>query len=402
MIDSVTIKIIDEQFVLFEPDEHFGKMKCQVFRGQYGVFGRYWVRHTDFARKEKKRGHYFPLVSVVYDERRKRRIGAKSNVRRWLLVQVSIPKLLYGTSLFDADERMLDLFAVKLQEQLRRVNLVVEPSAIKEAIIQRVDYSKILKISPTYGEPRKIIRELASFDYKPSSDFNLNTHHNGKDDEKGHYVKFYNSSQGLVIYDKLDEIDIKGTTKMEEEIRGQYRHGKFTKGALRIELSLQKKQTADSVLSRFIKGKKKDFTLREAFSSSISKALLKETFRKVYVEGFGGLMRLSRLKDAELYRHVKANVPNLKQRGIVYMLAHRVRDVGLKETIEELRSEVSSATLARYRSQVERLLGESSSAWDSANVIGYLRSKLDRFTPVLPENLKHMLPRAALVDSSQC
>jgi len=211
----------------------------------------------------------------------------------------------------------------------------------------------------------------------------------------GHYVKFYNSSQSLVIYDKLDEISCNGTTNLEASISEQYKKGKFKKGALRIELSIQKKQTVDSVLSRFIEGKKKDFTLREAYSTSISKTLIREAFEKVYVGGFGGLMRLSRLKDEELYRRVKNEIKNVRQRGVVYMLAHRVRAVGLKESIEELRSDVSEATLNRYKKQVDSLLKDSTLKWDSANPISYLSNKLKRYTPVLPKRFELVLDCAA-------
>ena len=388
MIDSVTIKIPDKQFLLFEPDEHFSKTKYQELRGKFGVFGRYWARFTDHAKKLKKDGFYFPIVSVIYDERRRQ---GSLGTKRWLAIQVSVPKLLYGTNLFDVDERMLDLFAVRLTEQLRQINIVTEPKAVRQAAVQRIDFSKVLRIAQSFGEPSRIIKTLAGHDYKTSSDFNLNTHHNGRDDEKGHYVKFYNASQGFVIYDKFDEINVNGTTRLEQEIRKHYQSGKFTNGALRIELSLQRKQTVDSVLSRFISGQKKDFTLEQAFSGRISKALLVETFKAVYVDGFNGLLYLSSLKDDDLYRCVKEAVPNLKQRGLTYMLAHRVREKGLKETIAELRNDVSAATLVRYRAQIDKLLTEAAGRWDKVNIIGYLVGKLQRFTPVLPKGFERYL-----------
>jgi hypothetical protein len=58
MIDSVVLKI--RNFVLFEPDEHFKRVKKQELKGKYGVFGRHMARYTGYPQKEKKQGRYFP------------------------------------------------------------------------------------------------------------------------------------------------------------------------------------------------------------------------------------------------------------------------------------------------------------------------------------------------------
>ncbi|OGY31052.1 MAG: hypothetical protein A3C02_04475 [Candidatus Andersenbacteria bacterium RIFCSPHIGHO2_02_FULL_45_11] len=385
MIDSVLLKIPD--FILFS-SQHFTHLKYQEFRGKYGLFGKFETRYTDYPQEMKKKGLYFPQVNLMQRQRLLKGTGGRFSKERYLLVQVSIPKLLYGTSIFDADERVLPLFAIRLKEALLAINVRVTETAIMEAVVQRIDYSKVLRISSTYGSTASLIREMAAYDNKQSSDFNQNKFYNGKD---GLYLKFYNSSQGLVIYDKFEEITTNGTTKLEQEIAKGYKRGDMVHGALRIELSLQLKHTVDSALRRFYKTKKKNFTLPEAARPDIGKQLLIESFEKVYVRGFSGTVYLSKLKDAELYNQLRASKVPFQQQAILYLLTNRVRAVGLKTAIAELKGQVSASSIGRYKKQTERVLEIANAKHDKVNAVAYLRRKLKQFTPIIPKQLDTIL-----------
>ena len=387
MIDSVVLKIKD--FILFAPDEHFKGMKARALKGKFGIFGKFYTRYTDYPQKMKKQDKYFPQVSVMYNYRKIKGGKGEFNKDRFLLIQVSMPKLLFGVSLFDVSEKMLDLFVAVLIDRMKEINVELQPKAVKNAIVTRVDYSKILKIAQSYGRTAKIIKELANYDYKYRSEFTRKDFHH--DDKEGSYIKFYNPSQSLTIYDKFEEISINGTTKLEQEIRKQYKAKGFKKGALRIELSLQTKQIVDLTLRKFSDTKKKDFTLEDVLKTEISKALLLKKYEEVYLKGFNGLMYLQKLKDTEIYKNLKANIPNLKDRALLYLLVHRVKQVGLKGTIEEVKKEFSPATVSRYKKHVEALLKSASAKKDKVNVISYLHNKLKRFTPVYPKNIDLIL-----------
>jgi hypothetical protein len=177
-----------------------------------------------YPSKAKTEGRYFPQVSIMYDQRLIKGSGGRFTDEKHLLVQVSLPKLIYGISIFDIDARFLPLIASKLKDALAEIKIGVSEQAILTAIVQRVDYSKILKISPSYGSTAAIIRALSEHDRKQSSDFNRVSYHHGKD---GFYLKFYNSSQGFVIYDKFEEICANGSTLVEREIKQHYAQGKL-------------------------------------------------------------------------------------------------------------------------------------------------------------------------------
>ncbi len=290
------------------------------------------------------------------------------------------------------DERLLPVVAQKLVTSLKEIKVNVKPEDILSAIVYRIDYSKILQISASFGTTDRILRALAPYDMKQSSDFNRRDYHDGRD---GFYIKFFNSSQGLVIYDKFDEIVTNGKTKLEQEITRQYKAGKWTKGALRFELSLQKKQTVDATLRKYITTKKKDFTLREAARTDIAKDCIMRTFENVYVKDFNRLVRLGNLKNTELIRLIEEHTDNFRDRAILYYLAHRVRDHGLKTAVEELRKQTSPATLGRYKKAVETVLAKTEAKKDVVGVIPYIRRKLAAFRPVLPKKLGAILGTVA-------
>lgn len=384
MIDSVTIYI--KNFVTYS-DEFFTKAQHQELKGKFGVFGRITTRYTDYPRLCKAEGRYFPQVHIV--ERSQRTKRGMIPKERTLVVQVSLPKLTFGASIFDMDERLLPLAAKKIADALGEIKIGVTVENVLEGVVYRVDYSKILQISPSFGTTAQMLRALVPYDMKQSSDFNRRDYHNGKD---GFYIKFYNSSQGFVIYDKFDEIVTNGKTKLEQEIARQYKAGTWTKGALRIELSLQKKQTVDATLRQFSDAEKtKDYTLREAAKSEIAKQVLMRTFENVYVKDFNRLVRLGGLKDTELLHVIEEHAEDFRDRAVLFYLAHRVRDRGLKATIEDLKRQASPATVGRYKRAIEGVLGGVEAKKDNVNPVTYLQHKLAAFRPVLPKKLEVIL-----------
>ncbi len=383
MIDSITIHISD--FITYS-DEYFTKAQYQELKGEFGIFGRYTSRYTTYAQTCKAEGRYFPQVHIIERSRRTKR--GMIPVYRRLVVQVSIPKLLFGTSIFDIDERLIPLAVQKLCDSLKEIKIGVTSENILNALVYRVDYSKIIQVSPSFGTTDHILRALAPYDLKQSSDFNRSHYHDGRD---GFYLKFYNSSQGFVIYDKFDEIVANGKTKLEQAIAREYKAGKWTKGALRIELSLEKKQTVDTVLRTHVKDKKKDFTLLEVARTEIAQACLLKVFENIYIADFSRLVRLSGLKDVELEQFIKEYAKDFRDRALLFYLAHQVRRHGLKTTVGYLKDEVSSATLFRYKRAIEQILSRAEAKKDVVSVVPYLYRKLKIFRPVLPKTLKTIL-----------
>lgn len=381
MIDSVVIKIPD--FVLFS-DRYFTRLKYQEFKGQYGVFGRFYTRHSTYPQELKKQGIYYPQADIIQQQRRVKNGGGQFSKQRYLLVQVSVPKLIYGVSIFDVNEALIPVFAAKLRQALLAIHVEVSEASILNAIVQRVDYSKIIRTSPSYGSGIAIIQELGKYNAKQSSDFNQRDVRQGRDTS---YIKFYNSSQGLVIYDKFDELTVQGSTRLDRSIAESYQKGDMQYGALRIELSLQLKQTVESVLRQHYKPKRSNFTLLEAARIDIAQAVLLKTFEKICVKGFAGAVYLSGLQERDLLDTIRLHTSNYSQQAILYLLAHRIRSVGLKEAVKEIQGQVSSSTAGRYKKMVEAVLKDADAKQNKVNIVSYLHRKLKAFTPVMPKQL---------------
>jgi len=229
-----------------------------------------------------------------------------------------------------------------------------------------------------------IIQELGKYNAKQSSDFNQKDVRQGRDTT---YIKFYNSSQGLVIYDKFDELTVNGSTRLDRSIAEGYQKGDMKYGALRIELSLQLKQTVDSILRRHHTHKRSNFTLLEVARMDISQAVLLDTFEKVCVRGFAGAVFLSGLQEKALLHTIGLHTSNYGQQAILYLLAHRIRSVGLKQAIKEMQGQVSSSTVGRYKKMVEVVLRDADAKHTKVNIVSYLHRKLKQFTPVMPREL---------------
>lgn len=383
MIDSITLRI--EDFILYS-DKYFNKTKHQELKGKYGVFGVYSIKYTEYPKKCNKRGRYFPQVQIM--ERRKKRNGKLYIASRYLVIQVSLPKLVFATNLFDVTEELFPIILSKLQKALSEISITVSIEALRKATAVRLDFSKMVQIAPSYGTTDDILNTLLPYNHKQASDFNRSNYHNGRN---GYYVKFFNSSQGFVIYDKFDEIVEHAKTNLEHAISQKYKDKLLKKGALRIEISLQLKQTLDSVLRRLSGDKsKKSFTFEEIFKTEYSKRYLLETYEKVYINGFNKLIPLSHLKNKKLEQIIDTFTTDFRQKALLYYLVHQVRQHGLKNIIKKIRNSTSTTTTNRYKKLIDQIIDLSYAKKDNVNSVTYLYRKLKQFKPVIPKNLEQI------------
>lgn len=386
MIDSITLGT--EHFIVYD-ELKFTKAKHQELRGKFGIFGRHSVRYTTYVKQCKAEGRYFPQVSIVERSSMKKRNGQRTKAERRLMIQVSLPKLIFATNLFDIDERCIELCATRLADMMREIGIGISTENILHAHVFRADFSKILKIAPKYAKTQRILKELEAYDNKARSAYNRITYHD--DNVQGKYLKYYNGTRGLVIYDKFDEIIINGSTNLEHAIAEQYKRGKWKYGAIRFELSIHKKQSLDAIMRRHTKTKKRYFQFIEVASESIAKAILLEEFRTLYVDGFQGMVRLKGLKEAELLNLLDNETNSYREKGFFYYLVHRIQNIGLSDALEEMRGQCAPSTFGRYKKDAERLMTKLEARHDEVSLIGYLEKRLQDFRPIMPKKFKELL-----------
>lgn len=368
VIDSVTLAFKESQYQLADDRYFVGKSMKQI-NGRFCISKIF----TDMAIQSKKQGKYFPQVEVPKSKTGKDKIESSC-----LLIQVSIPKLLYGTNLFEVDEVDYLPFCKKLSEELWRIKVVITPDNVANAIIKRADLCKSVILPPYFGTARQVIYKLQKFNYKPDSDFTVKEFRDGS---REIFLKYYNTTQGYVVYDKAAEIIANGYTDIETRLIKHLKDGKLIRRVLRFELSLQKKQSMDAVLRRHIPEKGKDFTLKDLFSNKQAlRNILLETFDKIYSPAHILLVTLSEMRENEIENYLDSlNISSSEKYALSYF-ANKATKYGPKGTLAEMKETMSPSNYGRHKKK----LTDISSFMDTIgleqpNLIQFLRAEHERF-----------------------
>ena len=357
MIDTVILELNNNQFNLRNDNE---------FDGVITQWQRGFVANTqyckEYAEKQKKGENYFPKISLL---RRK-----SKNV---LEIQVSLPKLIYGTNLFEINNRNKNDIYKNILTALDKVGVDVSVSDLKEAVVKKVDFSKNIELPDYFGNVRQVIKKLSCFNYKPRSNFTLRDYCDGSE---GASLKFYNSSQGYAVYDKLSEIVGRGYTKVEKELTKSIKKQKLKRNIIRFELSLRKKQSLEMVLKRFIKDKQKNFTLDDILNKNLSRGILLETFDKIYNPVNVALVTLGEMGENKLDQYLKTKNLTFRKRVLLFYLVNKCTKIGRAGMLEELKEELRGGSFNRTKKEILEIIEELGEIEEPLhNLIRFLREK---------------------------
>ncbi len=374
MIDSVVLQLDSEQFQL-RKENKFDGSKNQNELG----FGSRTLYIKKFVKQEKDKGRYCPKVNLLKSKR-----GKNEETKRFLEIQVSLPKLLYGTNLFEVDDNDLDAIYSRLQQFLAEIGVDTIAEKLKRAVVKRVDFSKVIRLPDYLGRANEVIYLLSRFDYKQQSDFDYKEFRVGG----GSCIKFLNKTQGYAIYDKFGEILANGYTEMEQKIIEQFNLGKLKRNAVKFEFSLQRKSSLEAVLKRRLDYKKKDFFLVDILSSKLVSGLLSETFNKVLGQLPVGLISLGQMEENKLRDYLfNSNLGQSKQEKL-YFWVRMTTKIGIAGAWEELGRRYSGGSIARQKKEISLIiqeLGEISG--NTPNLIGFLRDKHKQFEIIKPKEV---------------
>jgi hypothetical protein len=373
MIDSIVLQLNSGQFKLRE--KHlFHEAKTQQGRG-FSTDTKYCAEYSESWRKK---GIYCPVFGLPTKKQ------GDAEAQEFLEIQVSLPKLVHGTNLFDVDIRDLDFILKRLLFFLDDLGVDTTEDELRKAVVKRADFSKIFKLPDYLGEAFDVVRTLAYFDYKPQSEFYLNWYGSGSD---GIAIKFWNNTQGYVIYDKFGEILSEGYTKQEMRLKELYEQGKMRRNALRFELSFHRKDSFEAMLRRRVKtGKKKDFCLEELLDADIAQAILSDVFEKVF-SGFAvGLISLSQMEDNKLWAYLAASgLSQIKQEKLCYWVRMATKS-GIAGTWEQMKLKLKGGSVAQRKKEVSLALQELGTiSGNIPNLIGFLRAEHERFEIIRPK-----------------
>lgn len=367
MIDTIVLQLNSNQFNL-RNDNKFDGATTQRQRG--------FVANTqyckEYAEEQKKKGSYFPKI-----------IQSRRKSKNVLEIQVSLPKLIYGTNLFEIDNGNKSGIYKGILNSLDEMGVDVFINDLKKAIVKKVDFSKNIKLPDYFGNVRQVIKKLSCFNYKPRSDFTLRDYCDGSE---GASLKFYNYSQGYVVYDKLSEIVGRGYTEVEKELVELIKEQKLKRNVIRFELSLQKKQSLEMVLKRFIEGKQKNFTLDDVLNKNLSRDVLLETFDKIYDPTSIALVTLGEMSENKLERYLRTKNLTFKKCTLLFYLVNKCAKIGVIGLLDELKYDLKGGSFCRVKKEILEIVKELGEiAEPSHNLVRFLREEHSKFKLFKPK-----------------
>ncbi len=367
MIDSIVLELRKGQFEIIDKTKFNGSTTRKI-ANRYSVSTLFPM----VADEYRKKGIYFPRISMPKREDSKKSMET-------IEIQVSLPKLLYGTNLFEVDETHFDELCRRLALCLRKVGISALSYDIKHAIVRRVDYSKSIVLTEYHGTAKQVIRKLRDFDYKRSSDFRCQDDCTNAD---GATLKFWNKAQGYAIYDKASEIVANGKTKIEKELVEMIEANKLQKRMVKFELVLQRKQSMDALLRRYFKTEQKnDFTFQQIIESKeIAKHILLKTFDSIFSNANMAILTLAEMKGNALEQFLLQKQLNINKHSLLHYSVNMAIKIGINATWTELKGRMPPATFSRYKKELLEIIGVLGELpGDIPPIIKFLRQKHEEF-----------------------
>lgn len=361
MIDSILLKIpiCREKIDL----SRFTRVRTQSTRGKPRV-----IRYSlDKTNQNKKEGIYVPQIYI--EER------MDGLLQKHVCIQVSLPKLIYGgTNLFEVDESSMGAILESLQAHLERVGIVFTKDRLMLARIHRIDFAKIIKL-PKGNSAMAFIAKLQKSGYRPRTDLTERDVRSGRD---GYWIKFYNSSSSLTIYDKTMEVLKQGYTKNEEQLKSLIKLGKLKNNILRYEVSLQTPQKVLQILNSITHLKKKAYSFAEVFKQELSQQV-----QLLYLNAYFNA-DLDFLCHYFSSRDVRAHIRNLfgykRSQIALYFIIEEVRERGQQIVFDEIRLLNGYAARKRIEKDVQSLAASIAVAQQkNLNPVTFLKGALDKF-----------------------
>ncbi len=367
MIDSVIL--ILKTFKLLEHWEQlFDGTKMTEVRDRFRQQSFFPKNLNEKMKREEK---YFPQITLI----------PKKDI---IYIQVSLPKLIFGTNLLEIDESYLNEICEKLSKSLREVSVIATPGTIRTSPLKNVAFCKNFQVPVWMGTSKQLIWKISELGHKRSSNSKLDifSKENNKD---GSLLKFWNTTQGYAIYDKEAEILANGKTNIERAIQEKVISNDYQYNVIRFELTLQIKQSLDAFLKRRVEGKEEDFCLEDALKKELSKKILLEAFDNTFKSEHLFTLGLAEIEENKLERYLLQQELPLSEHYLLSYWINKTIKNGLPATLKELKDRTSSSTLNRQKKKLkdisEKIITPPSSMHNIAN---YFKEKHEEFKILKP------------------
>lgn len=264
MIDTIKLLIEGSRFRCIRPELFMPNLN-ELFRTRSPNKKGRVVAYQNPSSKDIKEGHYKPSLSVTYR-------GDRSD----LLIQFSVPKLLYGNNFEEVEESDFDTVIGKLASILQHeMGISISHEALISAPVSQVDFCKNI-VFQDYTVVSGVLTILSKAIVPKYHDLKKVDYKDG-----GHSLHVYCHSRELVFYDKIAELRASKHRAVEKEDRefnlqpslfqpNKERAPPFE--VLRIERRLKNKRMLRTMLDEY--GLKFEPNFKNLFSVGLSKQII--------------------------------------------------------------------------------------------------------------------------------
>jgi hypothetical protein len=275
MLDSVALKIKYPSFKVTNPDFFTPALNLGQTAPSFSYgHNRYMTYRQNPTAMDKKEDIYKPRLTVNqrFDD----------GIPSWdLLIEFSIPKLLYDQSLQETNEGDCEKVVSKLQFRLQRMGVQVTADVIRNAIVNKAHFCKNIPLSPPLTA-QGVIAELYKADPGMRKDVNMRHYENG-----GQSLYFYATAANIIFYDKIKDIS---TSKNRAVEKDKFDREKMLLAnapedkkpeLLRFEVRFARQASLEAFLSKVMHEKMKDIPLKRIFDKNLCRDVLLASWDKI-------------------------------------------------------------------------------------------------------------------------
>lgn len=276
MIDTVALRI-DDYFIPSKYYDNFTPSAIGILKPPYYSFGKQKIIKCVLnpSSEDKKNGEYMPRVTLIKAVR-------SGYIDTFLRVEFSASKLLFNNNFDELTDDDSEKICSILSQKLRKMGVFVFSKTIENAEAKTIHYSKNIIID-NYLTASSVIAFLSKSNITTRKNASIKSYTNS-----GESVHFYTSKKGVVLYDKVAELNKAKITEKGRIEKDYYcQLSLFEKypprkpfEVLRIEARYIGKKSIEKVFAD-IDIKVSDLRFATLFSSEFSKAVLQHEFKNI-------------------------------------------------------------------------------------------------------------------------
>lgn len=277
-------------------------------------------------------------------------------------VEGSMGKFFFGTNTFELTEEDRVRLLLRLEYFLHKQDLFVKTSDIRNAVLHKLDVSKVLLVPPTVSL-YKVLEHIKKMDIDIRNEILDKEYKSLREGGKGLQVSFGTKKKKfLSLYDKIEETanNSKKSPTEKELLTFIENNGESSYQLLKYEESLHDKTKLDRVCNMLTGQNKKYYTFNDLWSRTLIRKILLYHGEQLFHSPDTKIMLLGNGTPSEIQQVLKTSFPKVRASRLssVAHWASLAHELGLKETKKRLKKDFSKSTQYRILKDTRELLSK--------------------------------------------